>query len=222
MTKDPICGMSVDESRAIKINQDGKDYFFCSTHCKDNFIKQEGIKDAAVYLPAKQKSLFKNKLFIIVSLSTLSILASLFIPFLEPFRRIFLTYLRKIWWAIALGLLLGGIIDHYIPREYISKILSHKRPSTIFNSVLLGFLMSACSHGILALSIQLHKKGASNPAVVSFLLASPWANFAITLMLISFFGFDFQNYRFRDFFTFQNINRSSDSLPYDVITMIAF
>jgi len=48
--------------------------------------------------------------------------------------------------------------------------------------------MSACSHGILALSIQLHKKGASNPAVVSFLLASPWANFAVTMMLVSLFG----------------------------------
>jgi uncharacterized membrane protein YraQ (UPF0718 family) len=48
--------------------------------------------------------------------------------------------------------------------------------------------MSACSHGILALSIELHKKGASNPSVVTFLLASPWANLPITLMLIAFFG----------------------------------
>ncbi len=48
--------------------------------------------------------------------------------------------------------------------------------------------MSACSHGILALSIELHKKGASNPAVVAFLLASPWANLTITIMLIGFFG----------------------------------
>jgi hypothetical protein len=36
--------------------------------------------------------------------------------------------------------------------------------------------------------MQLHKKGASNPAVVSFLLASPWANSAITIMLFGFFG----------------------------------
>jgi len=48
--------------------------------------------------------------------------------------------------------------------------------------------MSACSHGILALSMQIHKKGASNPAVVSFLLASPWANFTVTVMLVGFFG----------------------------------
>lgn len=48
--------------------------------------------------------------------------------------------------------------------------------------------MSACSHGILALSIQLYKKGASNPAVIAFLLASPWANLPLTIMLIAFFG----------------------------------
>jgi len=87
-----------------------------------------------------------------------------------------------------LGLLLGGIIDHFIPREYISHILAKPQKKTIFYSVLLGFFMSACSHGILALAIELHKKGASNPAVVAFLLASPWANFPLTIMLIGFFG----------------------------------
>jgi uncharacterized membrane protein YraQ (UPF0718 family) len=54
--------------------------------------------------------------------------------------------------------------------------------------VILGFLMSACSHGILAISMQLHKKGASNPAIVSFLLASPWANITISVMIVGFFG----------------------------------
>ena len=48
--------------------------------------------------------------------------------------------------------------------------------------------MSACSHGILALGIQLHRKGASTAAVVAFLLASPWANLPLTLMLFGFFG----------------------------------
>ena len=60
--------------------------------------------------------------------------------------------------------------------------------------------MSACSHGILAIAIQLYKKGASPAAVVAFLLAAPWANLTMTLILISFFvwimvslelGFDF-------------------------------
>jgi len=137
----------------------------------------------------KPKIYWKNKLFISASVSATLVILSFFIPILAAFRNTFLGYWTKIWWAVLLGLLLGGVIEHYIPREYISKILSRKKPSTIFNAVFLGFLMSACSHGILALSIQLHKKGASNPAVVSFLLASPWANFAVTMMLISLFGF---------------------------------
>jgi len=188
MAKDPICGMQVNESTAIKITKDGREYFFCSVHCKDKFIKQENIGYTAVCYPSGKKAFFKNRLFIISSIVSILVLTSWFIPILMPFRRSFLMYLRAIWWAVAVGLFLGGVIDYYVPQEYISKILSRKKPTTIFNAVFLGFLMSACSHGILALSIQLHKKGASNPAVVSFLLASPWANFTITVMLISLFG----------------------------------
>ncbi len=173
MPRDPICGMEVEEKSAVKATKDGKDYFFCSTHCKDKFM---------------HRPFFQDKLFIVSILPALLVLLSFFIPLLVPFRQAFLMYLKLIWWAVALGLFLGGLIDYYIPQEYISKILAHKRPGTIFNAVFLGFLMSACSHGILALSIQLHKTGASNPAVVSFLLASPWANFAITIMLVGFFG----------------------------------
>lgn len=186
MAQDPICGMEIDEKTAIKLIRGGKEYFFCSTHCKDKFIKQEGLKDTAY--PATKKSFFKNRLLIATSIPIIIILMSLFIPFFIPFRKSFLMYLKAIWWAVALGLFLGGLIDYYVPQEYISKVLARKSPFTIFNAVFLGFLMSACSHGILALSIQLHKKGASNPAVVSFLLASPWANLTITVMLISLFG----------------------------------
>jgi len=131
---------------------------------------------------------FRNKLFIVTSLSVLLLVLSGALPVLLPFRKVFLAYIKSIWWAVLLGLFIGGLIDYYIPREYISKVLARKSPGTIFNAVFLGFLMSACSHGILALSIQLHKKGASNPAIISFLLASPWANFTITMMLVGFFG----------------------------------
>lgn len=48
--------------------------------------------------------------------------------------------------------------------------------------------MSACSHGILAIAIELYKKGASTSSVIAFLLASPWANLPITILLFGFFG----------------------------------
>ncbi|MDP2652834.1 MAG: permease [Candidatus Omnitrophota bacterium] len=97
-------------------------------------------------------------------------------------------YLRTIWWAVLLGLVLGGMLEHFVPKQYISQVLARRKRRTIFYAVGLGFLASACCHGILALSIQLYKKGASTPAVVAFLLASPWANLPLTLILIGFFG----------------------------------
>ena len=131
---------------------------------------------------------FKNKTFLIIIVLALLCGLSYVFPILEPFKKSLLMYLGKIWWAVLLGFILGGVIDHFVPREYISHVLAKPNKRTILYSGLLGFLMSACSHGILALSIELHKKGASNPSVVTFLLASPWANLPITIMLMAFFG----------------------------------
>jgi uncharacterized membrane protein YraQ (UPF0718 family) len=97
-------------------------------------------------------------------------------------------YLKTISLPIIIGYFIGGLIDYIIPNEYISKLLSANKKTTLFKSALLGFLMSTCSHGILALTIQLYKKGASTAAVITFLLASPWANFPLTVLLFGFFG----------------------------------
>jgi len=84
---------------------------------------------------------------------------------------------------------IGGMIDRFIPRHYITDWLAGTRKRVILRSTLLGFLASTCSHGCLALAIELYRKGASVPAVISFLLASPWANMALTLIILSFFGY---------------------------------
>ncbi|MBI4430769.1 MAG: permease [Candidatus Omnitrophica bacterium] len=107
---------------------------------------------------------------------------------LVPFRQEFLMYFRSIWWAILIGLLMSGLVDFFIPDHLVSHLLAGNNKRSIFRAVLCGFLMSACSHGILALAIQLYKKGASVPAVIALLLASPWANLPLTFILIGFFG----------------------------------
>ena len=114
---------------------------------------------------------YKNKTLIVAFILAAVSVLSYLVPILEPFRKSLFMYFSRIWWAVLLGLGIGGVIDRFIPREYISHILARPTKRTILYSVILGFFMSACSHGILALSIQLHKKGASNPAVIAFLLA---------------------------------------------------
>ena len=138
---------------------------------------------------AKSKSKWwKNKLFLIFCLYVLVFIGVRYVNFLKPLQESLFMYLGTIAVPILLGLFIGGVIDWLIPGEYISALLAPKRKRTIIYSVITGFFMSACSHGILALAIQLHKKGASPPAVVAFLLSSPWANLPLTILMFGFFG----------------------------------
>jgi Cu+-exporting ATPase len=38
MAKDPICGMTVDESTPLRAERDGLTYYFCSEHCRKKFV----------------------------------------------------------------------------------------------------------------------------------------------------------------------------------------
>lgn len=44
MPKDPVCGMEVDKNTAIRLDKDGKTYFFCSNNCKNKFLSQNKTK----------------------------------------------------------------------------------------------------------------------------------------------------------------------------------
>lgn len=136
----------------------------------------------------RPKKWYQNKTVLAALTVTAIIGVSYAFAFLEPFRHNLFMYFGKIWWAVGLGLLIGGAIDHYVPQEHISHVLAKKNKRTILYSTVFGFFMSACCHGILAISIQLYKKGASVPAVIAFLLASPWANLTFSVVLIGFFG----------------------------------
>ena len=38
LTKDPVCGMTVDEKTAIHTERDGKMYYFCCDNCRQKFL----------------------------------------------------------------------------------------------------------------------------------------------------------------------------------------
>jgi len=116
---------------------------------------------------------------LLLSLTGINILALVFEKFFG--------YLRLTWWAILLGLLIGSLIEILVPEELMVNLLGKGRKS-ILVAVMLGFLASACSHGILAIAVSLYKKGASTASTLAFLLAAPWANLAITILLFSLFG----------------------------------
>ncbi len=182
---DPICGM--------KGTIPAHDQYFCSEHCIRKYEKLHNIPHKDIHCPScianQKKPWFKERLFLVTVFSIIVLGISYFIPALQPFFVAFVDYLYLIWWAVLIGFIIGGIIEYFIPRQYIEKYLSRHRKRTIIYAIMFGFLMSACSHGILAISIALYKKGANTSAVIAFLLASPWANLPITILLFGFFGF---------------------------------
>ena len=109
-------------------------------------------------------------------------------PWLANASAIYRGYMYQMAIPLLVGLLFGGLVDHFVPREYIIRLMSGPKKRVIVRSTLLGFLASSCSHGCLALTLELYRKGASVPAVVSFLLASPWASMSFTLILLTLFG----------------------------------
>ena len=176
---DPICGM--------KGTIPAHGYYFCSEHCIEKYEKEHSIPPAqCVVCTVSAKCWYQERLYIVGIITIFLVSLGYFV--LQPFYDAFMDYLRMIWWAILLGFFIGGFIDYFVPREYIQKYLSRHRKRSIIYSILFGFLMSACSHGILAISIALYKKGASTSSVIAFLLASPWANLPITILLFGFFG----------------------------------
>ena len=40
-SKDPICGMTVDEATALHAERDGKTFYFCSEHCRTKFLSDD-------------------------------------------------------------------------------------------------------------------------------------------------------------------------------------
>ncbi len=106
---------------------------------------------------------------------------------LAKFRGVLEHDFQVMFWPLLAGLAVGGAVEAFIPSAWIMNLLSGKRRRSLIYSVGLGFLMSSCSHGLLAIAMQLYKKGASRASVISFLLASPWANLAMTFLLVGFF-----------------------------------
>src|ERR671915_490103 len=57
MAKDPICGMFVEEKpESIRYSKDGKEYYFCSKQCLDEFTQPE-------------KELKKLKMYVAISVA---------------------------------------------------------------------------------------------------------------------------------------------------------
>ncbi|MGQ0527250.1 MAG: permease [Alphaproteobacteria bacterium] len=114
--------------------------------------------------------------------------AGLNIPSIDHFAHTVLEFLGTMWWGIVLGIIGVGFMNK-VPREYFQVLLG---PGDNFSGLLracfAGLLLDLCSHGILMIGAKLYERGASLAQVMTFLIASPWNSFSLTLILIALIG----------------------------------
>ena len=187
MMRDPICGMTGILERHGQ--------WFCSEPCIEEYERRQAAPpppdssgSGGEACPIGARPWWTNPWMWVPLTGLLLATVGWWWPAAAGVSAIYRSYLRKIFLPFLAGLLLGGVIDHFVPRAYIVRWLSGSRKRVIARATLLGFLASSCSHGCLELSLELYRKGASVPAVVSFLLASPWASMSLTLILLGLFG----------------------------------
>lgn len=147
-----------------------------------------GPEHCHTYAPEPSRPWWKDRVLWALALVAATLSLGRFFRTAQPVSEALWNYLAQAGWAVMAGLLIGGAIEHFVPKEYISRWLTGRGRRTILTSAGLGFLASSCSHGCLALSIELYRKGASVPAVITFLLASPWASLSLTLLIVSLMG----------------------------------
>jgi uncharacterized membrane protein YraQ (UPF0718 family) len=110
------------------------------------------------------------------------------IPYLGEFAHAVYSLLGVMWWGILAGIVAVGVMAK-VPREYFNVILG--RGDTLgglARAAVAGLVLDLCSHGILMIAAKLYERGASIGQVMTFLIASPWNSFSLTLILIALVG----------------------------------
>jgi hypothetical protein len=109
-------------------------------------------------------------------------------PPLHSFAHGLLSLLGTMWWGVAIGIIIVGIMNK-VPREYFQLLLGRgDNFMGLIRAAIAGLLLDLCSHGILMVGAKLYERGTGIAQVMTFLIASPWNSFSLTIILISLIG----------------------------------
>ncbi|MEH6577265.1 MAG: SO_0444 family Cu/Zn efflux transporter [Amphritea sp.] len=93
----------------------------------------------------------------------------MFIEFLNHLLNLFLD--TAIW--LLFGLILAAILKGWIPSALVQRWLSGTGIGSVIRAAFIGAPLPLCSCGVLPTAIGLRRSGASKPATVAFLVATP-------------------------------------------------
>src|SRR5439155_4163374 len=74
-------------------------------------------------------------------------------------------------WALVLGFGLSGVVQAFVSKEEMQRVLGDHRPRAIARASLFGMVSSSCSYAATAMAKSLFQKGADFVSAVVFLFA---------------------------------------------------
>ncbi len=108
--------------------------------------------------------------------------------YLHHFTHASLQILHSMWWGIALGIIIIGLMSK-MPREIFTAMMGKDNGvGGLMRAIFGGLFLDLCCHGILLVAAKLYERGVSLGQVVAFLVASPWNSLSLTLVLIGLIG----------------------------------
>jgi uncharacterized protein len=97
----------------------------------------------------------------------------------------------EVWWALVLGFAISAIVQAWVPRERIERLMSGSGTRSIGWATGLGAASSSCSYAAIAIAKSLFQKGASAAAALAFQFASTNLVWELGLVLWVLIGWQF-------------------------------
>jgi uncharacterized protein len=97
----------------------------------------------------------------------------------------------EVWWALALGFLLSGVVEAWIPRTRMERALGGRGVREAMLATGLGAASSSCSYAAVAIAKSMFQKGASLASAMAFQFASTNLVFEIGIVMWIFLGWEF-------------------------------
>jgi uncharacterized membrane protein YraQ (UPF0718 family)/YHS domain-containing protein len=97
----------------------------------------------------------------------------------------------EVWWALVLGFLLSGIVQAWVPRARMERVLGGRGLRSLALATGFGAASSSCSYAAVAIAKSAFQKGASLAAVMALQFASTNLVFEIGIVIWVFIGWQF-------------------------------
>ena len=104
---------------------------------------------------------------------------------------VFRDYLIEVLPFLAVGLLLSGLINEFVPTGWVERHLGGKGIKPLLYATLVGTALPICCIGSLPVAVSLHQKGARLGPVLAFLVATPATSVTALLVCYALLGIEF-------------------------------